>query len=144
MYMMAEISWTVGQIVVLLVKLLFAFASVWALTKFLPWLSRQRVYSYVRKFVMAAEKMAEAGTINKCDKNAVVVDLLEKNGITVNETVRALIEAAVKELDLLEDKVVEWVSIHTNWCCLRCLNVTRSNCVCLDIVLTIFRSNVFS
>ncbi len=109
MYMMAEISWTVGQIVVLLVKLLFAFASVWALTKFLPWLSRQRVYSYVRKFVMAAEKMAEAGTINKCDKNAVVVDLLEKNGITVNETVRALIEAAVKELDLLEDKVVEWV-----------------------------------
>ena len=58
---------------------------------------------------MAAEKMAEAGTINKCDKNAVVVDLLEKNGITVNETVRALIEAAVKELDLLEDKVVEWV-----------------------------------
>ena len=84
MYMMAEISWTVGQIVVLLVKLLFAFASVWALTKFLPWLSRQRVYSYVRKFVMAAEKMAEAGTINKCDKNAVVVDLLE-------------------------DKVVEWV-----------------------------------
>lgn len=109
MYMLAEISWTVGQIVVLLIKLGFALVSVWALVKFLPWLSQQRIYSYVRKFVMAAEKMAAAGAIEKCDKNAVVVDLLEKNGITATETVRALIEAAVTELDLLEDKIVEWV-----------------------------------
>lgn len=107
--MAAEISQTVGQIAVMVIKLLFALASVWAVAKFLPWLSRQRVYSYVRKFVMAAEKMAEAGAIEKCDKNAVVVKLLEENGITVNATVRALIEAAVKELDLLEDEVVDWI-----------------------------------
>ncbi len=36
----------------------------------LPWLKEKRLYSIVKKFVEAAEKQAEAGTIDKATKNA--------------------------------------------------------------------------
>lgn len=68
-----------------------------------PWLKEQRIYSTVKKFVQAAEKLADAGAISKTDKKKYVVDLLEKNGITVDSTLDAFIESAVEELD----KVIE-------------------------------------
>ena len=63
----------------------------------LPWLKEKRLYSIVKKFVEAAEKQAEAGTIDKATKKRFVVELLEANGI---------IEAAVKELDLAEKNAI--------------------------------------
>ncbi|MFQ9095975.1 MAG: hypothetical protein ACLS5S_08935 [Faecalibacterium sp.] len=50
----------------------------------LPWLKEKRLYSIVKKFVEAAEKQAEAGTIDKATKKRFVVELLEANGITVS------------------------------------------------------------
>ena len=47
----------------------------------LPWLKEKRLYSIVKKFVEAAEKQAEAGTIDKATKKRFVVELLEANGI---------------------------------------------------------------
>ena len=54
----------------------------------------------------AAEKQAEAGTIDKATKKRFVVELLEANGITVTPEIDAFIEAAVKELDLAEKNAI--------------------------------------
>ena len=54
----------------------------------------------------AAEKQAEAGTIDKATKKRFVVELLEANGITVTPEINAFIEAAVKELDLAEKNAI--------------------------------------
>jgi hypothetical protein len=72
----------------------------------LPWLKEKRLYSIVKKFVEAAEKQAEAGTIDKATKKRFVVELLEANGITVTPEIDAFIEAAVKELDLAEKNAI--------------------------------------
>ena len=56
--------------------------------------------------VTAAEKQAEAGTIDKATKKRFVVELLEANGITVTPEINAFIEAAVKELDLAEKNAI--------------------------------------
>lgn len=70
-----------------------------------PWLKEQRIYSIICKMVRAAEKLAESGQIEKFDKLHYVIAQLEKRNITVTPAVRSLIEAAVKELDLLESKI---------------------------------------
>lgn len=74
-----------------------------------PWLKEQRIYSLICKMVRAAEKLAESGQIEKPDKLLYVIDQLEKRKITVTPAVRSLIEAAVKELDLLENKITDCI-----------------------------------
>lgn len=71
----------------------------------LPWLKEKRLYSIVKKFVEAAEKQAEAGTIDKATKKRFVVELLEANGYCYPGDQR-FIEAAVKELDLAEKNAI--------------------------------------
>ena len=73
----------------------------------IPWLKEKRIYSIVKKFVQAVEKMAESGIINKEDKKDKVVKLLESNGIVVNETVDLFIESCVKELDTINSVIYE-------------------------------------
>lgn len=74
---------------------------------FMPWLKEKRIYSIVKKFVQAVEKLAESGVIEKVDKKKYVINLLEKNGITVNDTVDSFIESCVKELDMVASVVHE-------------------------------------
>lgn len=73
----------------------------------IPWLKEKRIYSIVKNFVQAVEKMAETGAINKTTKKAKVIELLQSKGITVDSTVETLIESCVKELDMLASIVVE-------------------------------------
>lgn len=73
----------------------------------IPWLKEKRLYGTVKRFVQGAEKLAESGVINKIDKKEYVVQLLEKNGIVVNETVEMFIESCVKELDMVASVVYE-------------------------------------
>lgn len=72
-----------------------------------PWLKEKRLYNTVKNFVQAAEKLAESGVIEKIDKKAKVVELLENKGITVDKTIEALIESCVKELDLVTSVIYE-------------------------------------
>ncbi len=74
---------------------------------FIPWLKEKRVYNTVKKFVQAAEKLAESEAIAKIDKKAKVIELLESNGIVVDATVEAFIESAVKELDVITSTIYE-------------------------------------
>ena len=72
-----------------------------------PWLEEKRIYQLVEKFVEAAEKLAETGTIPKCDKKKKVVEFLEAKGIVVTVEIQAYIESAVKQLDLVQAAVVD-------------------------------------
>lgn len=71
----------------------------WVVKTAIPWMKEKRVYDFVRKIVVAAEKLAEAGTISKESKLDYVIAVLQKRGIEVDAPMRALIECAVAELD---------------------------------------------
>lgn len=73
----------------------------------IPWLKEKRIYSIVKNFVQAAEKMAESGIIPKVDKKSLVIELLENKGIIVDTTVDAIIESCVKELDVITSTIYE-------------------------------------
>lgn len=77
----------------------------WLIKTGIPWLKEKHLYTIVSTFVKAAEKMANAGslTIPKLDY---VVQMLEKRGITVTPEVRAMIEAAVQDLDIAIDGAI--------------------------------------
>ena len=70
-------------------------------TNLVVWLKDKQVYDIVKKFVQAAEKLAEAGMIAKVDKKEYVISLLKEQGIKVDAKVEAFIESAVKEIDLV-------------------------------------------
>lgn len=67
----------------------------------IPYLKEQRIYSTIKKFVKAAEKLAESGLIQKVDKKKYVIDLLKENGITITPTLEAFIESCCKEIDII-------------------------------------------
>ena len=75
-----------------------------------PWLKEKHLYHSVKTFVQAAEKMAESGIIPKADKKQIVIQLLEKKGIQVDETVDSFIESCVKELDLITGTIKEEIN----------------------------------
>ncbi len=73
----------------------------------IPWLKEKRLYSIVKNFVQAAEKMAETGVINKTDKKAKVIELLQSQGVNVDSTIETFIESCVKELDIAASVIVD-------------------------------------
>ena len=75
-------------------------------TAVIPWLKEKRLYDTVKKFVQAAEKLGDVGTIPKANKKAHVIRLLESKGIKVTPEIDALIESAVLELDNAVGEIV--------------------------------------
>ena len=73
----------------------------------IPWLKEKHLYNIVKNFVRAAEKLAESGVIEKCDKKAKVVELLNGKGVVVDATIDAFIESCVKELDIVASVTYE-------------------------------------
>ena len=103
-----NITTEITQIIPLAVKLVFAIISVLLLRYILPWIKQQVWYSAIKWLVNAAEKLAESGQISKDYKKKYVLRLMQMLRIPVNEFTSALIEAAVKELDMLEDKIKDY------------------------------------
>lgn len=103
-----DITTEITQIIPLAVKLVFAVIGVLLLTYILPWLKQQVWYSAIKWLVNAAEKLAESGQISKDYKKQYVLRLMQLLKIPVNDFTSALIEAAVKELDMLEDKIKDY------------------------------------
>ena len=77
-----------------------AYVIPWLKRTVVPWLKEKHLYDVIKKFVEAAEKMAEAGTLPKSEKKQYVIALLKAKGITVTPEIDASIEAAVQELDV--------------------------------------------
>ena len=103
-----NITTEITQIIPLAVKLVFAILGVLLLRYILPWLKQQVWYSAIKWLVNAAEKLAESGQISKDYKKKYVLRLMQLLKIPVNDFTSALIEAAVKELDMLEDKIKDY------------------------------------
>ena len=96
------------EIILTVISLIISYYVVPYIKKdLIPWLKEKRVYSIVKNFVQAVEKMAETGVIDKAVKKAKVVELLQNIGITVDDNVEVLIESCVKELDMLTSTVIE-------------------------------------
>lgn len=96
------------QIIPIAVRLVFAVIGFLLLRYILPWLKQQVWYGTIKWLVSAAEKLAESGQISKDYKKQYVLRLMQLLKIPINEYTTALIEAAVKELDLLEDKIKDY------------------------------------
>lgn len=78
----------------------------------IPWLKSKRVYSLIRNFVQAAEKMAESGAIPKADKKKTVIKWLTDLGIEITDEVNAFIESAVKDLDIITGAIVDGILVE--------------------------------
>ena len=74
-------------------------------TDLIPWLKDKRMYNMAKKFVQGVEKLYESGVIEKVDKKAEVIRLLEEQGITVDDKLSIFIESAVKEVDLINKAI---------------------------------------
>lgn len=106
---------TLEYIVTLAVKIIVAVLATWLAKAVVPWLKEKRIYSKVCKFVKAAEKLGETGVLADGEaKNQYVVKLLEKCGITATDTVLAMIEAAVEELDCAKSQLLEAIIDSTS------------------------------
>lgn len=107
--MLENISSVIGVVGKAVIVVVSIYASTllipWLKNTAIPWLKEKHLYSIVRSFVLAAEKMAESGQIDKAAKRDYVVGLLAKKGIEVTDDVLALIEMAVMELDLIMDDI---------------------------------------
>ena len=55
--------------------------------------------------VRAAEKLGATGAIEKADKKKYVMEALERLGVKITPTIETMIEAAVKEMDIQNDKI---------------------------------------
>lgn len=96
------------EIVISIISLLVAtYAMPYIKNDLIPWLKEKHIYNIVKNFVQAAEKMAEAGIIEKVDKKAKVIELLVSKGIVVDAVVDAFIESCVKELDIITSAIYE-------------------------------------
>lgn len=98
-----EITGVVVDAIITICGLIFTGVFLpWLVKAGIPWLKERHLYTIVSTFVKAAEKMASAGSLTT-PKLEYVEQMLEAKGITVTPEVRAVIEAAVQDLDIAID-----------------------------------------
>ena len=82
------------------IAIIFTVVALYVIIKYaIPWLKERKLYDTVKMAVRASEKLGESCTIDKEAKLQYVVTILQKKGIKVDATVRAMIESAVGDLD---------------------------------------------
>ena len=108
---MDEILPNILEIIMTVISLIVAYYVVpYIKNDLMPWLKEKRIYNVVKTFVQAAEKLAESGVIEKCNKKAKVIELLNSKGIIVDSSIEAFIESCVKELDIVTSVIYEEVA----------------------------------
>ena len=94
-----EITGVVVDAIITICGLIFTGVFIpWLVKTGIPWLKEKHLYTIVSTFVKAAEKMASAGSLLEY-----VEQMLEAKGIQITPEVRAMIEAAVQDLDIAID-----------------------------------------
>lgn len=73
-----------------------------------PWLKEIGLFARICTYVMAVEKMANAGAIPKVDKKDTVLHFLRERNIKITPHIEALIEAAVQILDIITMKILRY------------------------------------
>lgn len=98
-----EITGVVVDAIITICGLIFTGVFIpWLVKTGIPWLKEKHLYTIVSTFVKAAEKMASAGSL-PVPKLEYVEQMLEAKGIQITPEVRAMIEAAVQDLDIAID-----------------------------------------
>lgn len=101
-----EITGVVVDAIITICGLVFTGVCIpWVVKTGIPWLKEKHLYNIITTLVKAAEKMANAGSLTTT-KLDYVVQMLEKKGITLTPEVRAMIEAAVQDLDIAIDGAI--------------------------------------
>ena len=88
-----------------IVRLVIAGAGTAFMAYGIPYLKKIGVYKLVQIAVRAAEKLGATGAIEKADKKKYVMEALERLGVKITPTIETMIEAAVKEMDIQNDKI---------------------------------------
>lgn len=91
---------TIGIILNYALELIVAVVVILVTRVVIPWLKEKRLYGFIEKAVRAAEKLKESDQLKGQTKLEYVEKLLADNGYAMTDTVRLLIEAAVKTLDM--------------------------------------------
>lgn len=94
-----------NQVVATIAQLVVAGAGTAFIVYGIPYLKQIGMYKIVQMAVRAAEKVGATGAIKKADKKKYVIAALEKMGVKVTPTIEMMIEAAVKELDIQNNKI---------------------------------------
>ena len=95
----------VNEIISIVVKLIITGAGTAFIAYGIPYLKQIGMYKLVQMAVRAAEKVGVTEALKGADKKKYVIAALEKMGIEVTPTIEMMIEAAVKELDIQNDKI---------------------------------------
>lgn len=95
----------INEIVSVIVKLVITVAGTAFMTYGIPYLKQIGMYKIVQMAVRAAEKLGLTGAIKKADKKKYVITILEKMGVKITPVIEMMIEAAVKELDIQNEKI---------------------------------------
>ena len=94
----------VNEVISIVVKLVITGAGTAFIAYGIPYLKQIGMYKVVQMAVRAA-KLGVTGAIEKSDKKKYVIAALEKMGVKVTPTIEMMIEAAVKEMDIQNDKI---------------------------------------
>lgn len=97
------------EIIPYIVKIIFWAIGILLIRYVWPMVKPMMQYEIIQLLVNAAEKKAETGAIDKEAKKQFVIHIMELVKIPVNEFTMAMLESAVKELDLLEEKVLDYI-----------------------------------
>lgn len=95
----------VNQVITTVVQLVVAGACTAFMVYGIPYLKKIGIYKFVQMAVRAAEKAGTTGVIKKADKKKYVIAALEKMGVNITPVIEMMIEAAVKELDIQNEKI---------------------------------------
>lgn len=95
----------INELVSVIVRLVIAGAGTAFMAYGIPYLKKIGVYKLVQIAVRAAEKLGATGAIEKADKKKYVMEALERLGVKITPTIETMIEAAVKEMDIQNDKI---------------------------------------
>ena len=104
----------VNEVISIVVKLVITGAGTAFIAYGIPYLKQIGMYKVVQMAVRAAEKLGVTGAIEKSDKKKYVIAALEKMGVKVTPTIEMMIEAAVKEMDIQNDKIqneFKWLAV---------------------------------
>ena len=95
----------VNELITVVVKLVITGAGTAFVAYGIPYMKKIGMYQIVQMTVRAAEKVGVSQALKGADKKQYAITALEKMGVKITPTIEMMIEAAVKELDIQNDKI---------------------------------------
>lgn len=95
----------VNELITVVVKLVITGAGTAFVAYGIPYMKQIGMYKIVQMVVRAAEKVGVSQALKGADKKKYAIAALEKMGVKITPTIEMMIEAAVKEMDIQNEKI---------------------------------------